>query len=55
MVLYRSRDDQTSFESFGLLVQEKKFSIDFQDGEHAGYLGFVIETFRIFLIYKSPR
>ena len=41
MALYRSPDYQTSFESVGLLVQEKKFSIDFQDG---GHLGFPIRT-----------
>ena len=31
MALYRSPDYQTSFNSIGLLVQEKKFNIDFQD------------------------
>ena len=39
MVLYRSSDYQTSFESVGLLVQ--KFNIDFQD---VGHLGFPIVT-----------
>ena len=39
MVLYRSPDYQTSFESVGLLVQ--KFNIDFQD---VGQLGFPIGT-----------
>ena len=39
MVLYRSPDYQTSFESVGLLVQ--KFNIDFQD---VGHLGFPIRT-----------
>ena len=39
MVLYRSPDYQTSFESVGLLVQ--KFDIDFQD---VGHLGFPIRT-----------
>ena len=32
MALYLSPDYQTSLESFGLSVQEKKFNIDFQDG-----------------------
>ena len=31
-----------SFESTGLLVQEKKRKIDFQDGGHGGHLGFPI-------------
>ena len=28
----------------GLLVQEKKGKIDFQDGHHHGHLGFLIRT-----------
>ena len=32
MALYRSPDYQTWLKSTGLLVQEKKFNIDFQDG-----------------------
>ena len=32
----------TKFESIGLLVQEKKRKIDFQDGSHDGHLGFPI-------------
>ena len=35
--LYRSSDYQTSFESVGIWVQEKKFNIDFQDGGHLGF------------------
>ena len=35
-----------SFESIGLLVQEKKWKIDFQDGCH---LGFLINDFSYFL------
>ena len=31
-------------ESIGLLVQEKKRKIDFQDGGHGGHLGFPIGT-----------
>ena len=31
-------------ESIGLLVQEKKRKIDFQDGRHGGHLGFPIGT-----------
>ena len=34
MALYCLPDYQTNFKSFGLLVQEKKFNIDFQDGGH---------------------
>ena len=34
MALYRSLDYQTSFESNGLSVQEKKFNMNFQDGSH---------------------
>ena len=41
MALYCSSDYQTSFESVGLWVQEKKFNTDFQDG---GHLGFPIRT-----------
>ena len=37
MALYRSPDYQTSFESIGLLLQMKKFNIDFQDGSHLGF------------------
>ena len=39
----RSPDYQKSFESTGLLVQEKKFNIDFQDGGHGSHLGFQSE------------
>ena len=52
MALYLSPDYQTSFESSGLLVQEKKFNIDFQVG---GHLGFPIRTILALLIYKSPQ
>ena len=31
-----------SFESFGLLVQEKKQKVDFQDGRHDGQFVFLI-------------
>ena len=41
MVQYCSPDYQTSYESIGLLVQEKRFNIDFQD---RGHLGFPIRT-----------
>ena len=36
MALHRSPDYRTSFESVGLSIQEKKFNIDFQDGDHLG-------------------
>ena len=34
----------TNFKSIGLLVQEKKPKIDFQDGRHGGHIGFPSET-----------
>ena len=34
MALYHLPNYQTSFESTGLSVQEKKFNINFQDGSH---------------------
>ena len=41
MALYRSPDYQTSVESIGLSVQEKKkFSIDVEDGGYGDHLGF---------------
>ena len=44
MVLYRSPDYQTSFESVGLLVQ--KFNMDFQDVGHLGFpIGTILATF----------
>ena len=33
-----------SFESIGLLAQEKKHKIDFEDGDHGGHLGFQTKT-----------
>ena len=42
MALYRSPDYQSSFQSVGLLLQEKKFNIGFQHGGHGGHLGFPI-------------
>ena len=46
MALYRSLDFQTSFESAGLSVQEKKFNIDFQDGSHLGFpIRMILATF----------
>ena len=44
MALHCSTDYQTSFEPTGLLVQEKKFNIDFQDGGHSSHLGLIIRT-----------
>ena len=44
--LYHSPDYQTSFESIGLSVQEKKFNIDFQDGGHPGFpIRIILATF----------
>ena len=39
----------SSFKAIGLLVQEKRRKIDFQDGGHSGHLGFPIRT--IFAIF----
>ena len=45
MALYHSPDYQTSFKSIGLLVQ-KKFKIDFQDGNHLGFpIRMILATF----------
>ena len=42
-LIYKSpRCFLASLESIGLLVQEKKRKIDFQDGCHGGHLGFLI-------------
>ena len=38
MALYRVSDYQTSFESVGISDQAKKFYIEFQDGDHLGFL-----------------
>ena len=47
-----------NFESIALLVQEKKFKIDFQEGRHGRYLGFPIGTiwacFDLQIKVKSP-
>ena len=45
MVLYRSREYLTSFESICHSVQEKQFKIRFKDGGYGGRLGFLIGTF----------
>ena len=46
MALYRSPDYQTSFESVGLSVQEKKFNIDFQDNSHLVFAtGMILAAF----------
>ena len=42
MALYHSSEYQTSFESIGLLVQEKQVKIHFQDDCCGGHLGFLI-------------
>ena len=47
MALYRSPDYQTSFESTGLLVQEKKFNIDFQDGGQLKPIRMILATFNL--------
>ena len=44
-----------SLESIGLLVQEKKQKIDFQDGGHGSHLGFPIGTIlAIFNLQVTP-
>ena len=46
MAQYCSPDYQTSFESIGLSSQEKKFNIDFQDGNHLGFpIRMILATF----------
>ena len=51
----RHPDASHRFKSVGLLVQEKKRKIDFQDSSHSSHLGFLIWTIlAFFLIYKSP-
>ena len=46
MALYCPSDYQTSFESVCHLVQEKKFSVDFQDGGHLGFpIRMILATF----------
>ena len=46
VALYCSPDYQTSFESIDLSVQEKNFSIDFQDGGHLGFpIRIILATF----------
>ena len=42
-LIYRSSGDfLSSFQSMGLSFQEKKFKIDFQNGNYGGHLGFPI-------------
>ena len=54
MALYRSPDYQTSFESIGLLVQEK-FNIDFQEGSHLGFpIRMILATFDLQVISILP-
>ena len=44
-LIYQSpRCFQPNFKSIGILVQEKKQKIYFQDGRHGSHLGFPIET-----------
>ena len=52
MALYRSPDYQTSFESIGLSLQEKKLNIDFRICD---YLGFPIWTILPTFDLKSPQ
>ena len=53
MVLYRSPDYQTSFESVGFLVQ--KFNIDFQDVGHLGLpIGPILATFDLQVTLTLP-
>ena len=46
MALHPSPDNQASFKSDGLSVQEKKFNIDFQDGGHLRFpIRIILVTF----------
>ena len=38
-----------NFESIALLVQEKRFKTDFQDGCHGRHLDFLSERFEVYL------
>ena len=42
MALYHSPEYQTTFESIGFSVPEKKFNIDVQDGGCSSHLGYSI-------------
>ena len=55
MALYRSSEYQTSFESMGISVQEKKFKTDFQDSGCSSNLLFLIGTISaIFALQITP-
>ena len=55
-LIYKSpRCFLASLESTGLLVQEKKRKIDFQDGRHGGHLGFPIGTILAIFDLKVTR
>ena len=55
MALYASPDYQTSFKSIGLLLQEKKFNTDFQDGGHLGFpIRMILATFDLQVTSKLP-
>ena len=46
---------QISFESTGLLIQEKKFKIDFQDGGHLGFpIGTILAIFDLQVTLICP-
>ena len=48
MALYCSLNYQTSFESIGLSVQEKKFNIGIQDGHHFEFpIKMILPTFDV--------
>ena len=44
MVLYHLTEYKTSFKSISLLVKEKKFKTNFQDGSCGSHVGFLIIT-----------
>ena len=55
MALYHSPEYQTSLESVGHSVQEKKFKIEFQDGGPSSQLGFLIRpVLAIFDLQATP-
>ena len=55
MALYHSPDYQTSFKSICLSVKEKKFNIDFQNGDHLGCpIKMILATFDLQVTSELP-
>ena len=55
MTLYYSPDYQTSCESIGLSVPEKKFNTDYQDRSHLGFRNrIILATFDLQVTLTLP-